>query len=37
ATTAITDPDDVLLFEKFNDMLNDLEDVQHVFHNAEIG
>jgi YebC/PmpR family DNA-binding regulatory protein len=36
ATTAITDPDDLLLFEKFNDMLNDLEDVQHVFHNAEI-
>jgi YebC/PmpR family DNA-binding regulatory protein len=26
--------DDVALFEKFMDMLNDLDDVQNVFHNA---
>ena len=35
-TTAITDADDLEMFEKFNDMLNDLEDVQNIFHNAEI-
>ena len=35
-TTAITDEEDLALFEKFNNMLNDLEDVQNVFHNAEI-
>ncbi|MDH5765392.1 MAG: YebC/PmpR family DNA-binding transcriptional regulator [Gammaproteobacteria bacterium] len=34
-TTAITG-DDVELFEKFLDMLNDLDDVQNVYHNAEI-
>lgn len=28
--------DDVALFEKFLDMLNDLDDVQNVYHNAEI-
>ncbi|MCQ8106025.1 YebC/PmpR family DNA-binding transcriptional regulator [Methylomonas sp. SURF-2] len=27
--------DDVVLFEKFLDMLNDLDDVQNVFHDAE--
>jgi len=27
--------DDVLLFEKFLDMLNELDDVQNVFHDAE--
>ena len=27
--------DDVLMFEKFLDMLNDLDDVQNVFHDAE--
>jgi len=34
-TTAITG-DDTELFEKFLDMLNDLDDVQNVYHNAEI-
>ena len=29
------DGDDVILFEKFLDMLNDLDDVQNVFHDAE--
>jgi len=24
------------MFEKFLDMLNDLDDVQNVFHNAEL-
>ncbi|MHB0775973.1 YebC/PmpR family DNA-binding transcriptional regulator [Halomonas sp. WWR20] len=28
--------DDVALFEKFLDMLNDLDDVQNVYHNAEV-
>ena len=28
--------DDVALFEKFVDMLNDLDDVQNIYHNAEI-
>ena len=27
--------DDVTMFEKFMDMLNDLDDVQNVYHNAE--
>jgi len=27
--------DDVAMFEKFMDMLNDLDDVQNVYHNAE--
>ena len=35
-TTQITDQEDVALFEKFHNMLDDLEDVQNVFHNAEI-
>ncbi|MBL4743419.1 MAG: YebC/PmpR family DNA-binding transcriptional regulator [Cycloclasticus sp.] len=35
-TTPITESDDLEMFEKFNDMLNDLEDVQNIFHNAEI-
>ncbi|MEX2335145.1 MAG: YebC/PmpR family DNA-binding transcriptional regulator, partial [Pseudohongiella sp.] len=26
--------DDVVMFEKFMDMLNDLDDVQNVYHNA---
>jgi YebC/PmpR family DNA-binding regulatory protein len=33
-TTAITG-DDITMFEKFLDMLNDLDDVQNVFHDAE--
>jgi len=28
--------DDVEMFEKFLDMLNDLDDVQNIYHNAEI-
>ena len=28
--------DDVALFEKFIDMLNDLDDVQNIYHNAEL-
>lgn len=35
-TVQITDEEDLALFAKFNDMLEDLEDVQNVFHNAEI-
>jgi transcriptional/translational regulatory protein YebC/TACO1 len=27
--------DDVVLFEKFLDLLNDLDDVQNVYHDAE--
>ena len=27
--------DDVAMFEKFLDMLNDLDDVQNVYHDAE--
>lgn len=34
-TTEITG-DDVALFDKFMDMLNDLDDVQNVYHNAEL-
>jgi len=35
-TVKITDEEDLALFEKFTNMLDDLEDVQNVFHNAEI-
>ncbi len=28
--------DDVVMFEKFMDMLNELDDVQNIFHNAEL-
>ena len=28
--------DDVAMFDKFMDMLNDLDDVQNVYHNAEL-
>ncbi|QCF25410.1 YebC/PmpR family DNA-binding transcriptional regulator [Hydrocarboniclastica marina] len=35
-TTTAVSGDDVALFEKFMDMLNDLDDVQNVYHNAEI-
>lgn len=34
-TTPVTG-DDVAMFEKFLDMLNDLDDVQNVYHNAEL-
>ncbi|MDI9246041.1 YebC/PmpR family DNA-binding transcriptional regulator [Marinobacter sp. CHS3-4] len=33
-TTTKVEGDDVELFEKFMDMLNDLDDVQNVYHNA---
>ncbi len=36
STVKITDEEDLANFEKFNEMLEDLEDVQNVFHNAEI-
>ncbi|QTF93472.1 YebC/PmpR family DNA-binding transcriptional regulator [Halomonas sp. BM-2019] len=35
-TTTPIEVDDVAMFEKFLDMLNDLDDVQNVFHNAEL-
>ncbi|MDY7117372.1 YebC/PmpR family DNA-binding transcriptional regulator [Halomonas sp. SSL-5] len=35
-TTTPIEGDDVAMFEKFLDMLNELDDVQNVFHNAEI-
>lgn len=34
-TTPVSE-DDMPMFEKFIDMLNDLEDVQNIYHNAEI-
>jgi YebC/PmpR family DNA-binding regulatory protein len=34
STVEITDEDDLTLFQKFNEMLDDLEDVQNIFHNA---
>lgn len=35
-TTPITDEEQLALFDKFINMLEDLEDVQNVFHNAEV-
>ena len=35
-TSTTLEGDDVALFEKFVDMLNDLDDVQNIYHNAEI-
>lgn len=35
-TTTPVAGDDVAMFEKLLDMLNDLDDVQNVFHNAEL-
>lgn len=35
-TTTQVEGDDIPMFEKFLDMLNDLDDVQNVFHNAEV-
>ncbi len=35
-TTAPISADDMEMFEKFLDMLNDLEDVQNVYHSAEL-
>ena len=34
-TTAVTNEDDIAMFEKFIDMLNDLDDVQNIYHNGE--
>ena len=34
-TTTEISGDDVVMFEKFTDMLNNLDDVQNIFHNAE--
>ena len=33
---AITDEDDIAAFEKFMAMLNDSDDVQNIYHNAEL-
>ena len=35
-TTTPIEGDDVAMFEKFLNMLNELDDVQNVFHNAEL-
>jgi len=35
-TDAEVSGDDVAVFEKFMDMLNDCDDVQHVYHNAKL-
>ncbi len=35
-TSTPIEGDDAIMFEKFLDMLNDLDDVQNVYHNAEI-
>lgn len=35
-TTSPVEGDDVEMFEKFLDMLNDVDDVQRVYHNAEV-
>jgi YebC/PmpR family DNA-binding regulatory protein len=34
--TSPVEGDDVAMFEKFMDMLNDLDDVQNIYHNAEL-
>lgn len=35
-TSTTISGDDVAMFEKFMDMLNELDDVQNIFHNAEL-
>ncbi|MFL1455936.1 YebC/PmpR family DNA-binding transcriptional regulator [Marinobacter sp. GN3S48] len=35
-TSTPVEGDDVAMFEKFYDMLNDLDDVQNIYHNAEL-
>jgi YebC/PmpR family DNA-binding regulatory protein len=35
-TSTAVEGDDVALFDKFLEMLNDLDDVQNVYHNAEV-
>jgi YebC/PmpR family DNA-binding regulatory protein len=34
--TKISDDEDIAMFEKFLDMLNDLDDVQNIYHDAEL-
>ena len=34
-TMTVDDEDDQLNFEKFLDMMNDLDDVQNIYHNVE--
>ncbi|PWQ94574.1 YebC/PmpR family DNA-binding transcriptional regulator [Leucothrix arctica] len=36
AETKLTDEEDIAMFEKFMDMLNELDDVQNVYHNVEV-
>ena len=36
AETKLTDEEDIAMFEKFLDMLNELDDVQNVYHNVEV-
>jgi transcriptional/translational regulatory protein YebC/TACO1 len=35
-STPVTADDDIEMFNKFLDMLNDLDDVQNIYHDAEI-
>ncbi|MBS3803031.1 MAG: YebC/PmpR family DNA-binding transcriptional regulator [Oleiphilaceae bacterium] len=35
-TSTVVEGDDIALFDKFLEMLNDLDDVQNVYHNAEV-
>ena len=35
-TTAPISQDDMPMFEKFMDMLNELDDVQNIYHSAEL-
>lgn len=35
-TSTPIEGDDIALFEKFVDMLNELDDVQNIYHNAEL-
>ncbi len=34
-TTEVTNEDDIAMFDKFIDMLNELDDVQNIYHNGE--
>ena len=34
--TTITSDDDITMFEKFIDMLNDLDDVQNIYHDVAL-
>ena len=35
-TSPVTGEEDIAMFEKFIDMLNDLDDVQNIYHSAEV-